>query len=426
MESEGKATTYAEPTQRDGCRAIAVSRMNALSNRQNTLVCTFDMSSPRISAYDIHEWIHVNMKLEPTDVIMIQIDSTKRQVYLKLHDDKLVHSLIRTTTGQLKYKHPSGEVSNVTIEMAGTRTTRVRLANLPPEIGENIVRNTLNTYGEIQGITHETWTNRYRYPVANGIRIINMKLTKHIPSNLMMAGHRVLITYDGQPITCFGCGAEDHFYIDCPNRNKQTGRDMTRKRRTWASIAAAGAYGGDPDPEAGTPGDHEDNTTSDAQTEVGPHSQTLPSARKQTYKTDNTTAGEEDGAQATDLINTGNKADGHSAQPMDITEECQPLEQILNTQSDMMPKPQTGEACTIDGEPTVTANRRQELRKEKPDHQEPISWAEEVENNTELDGLSEQTQVGSPKRIKKLKVEKGEIKPPDRGRSRSRHTGKRN
>lgn len=422
----GKLTTYAEPTQRDGSRAIAVSRMNALQNRQNTLVCTFDMSSPRISAYDIHEWIHVNMKLEPTDVIMIQIDSTKRQVYLKLHDDKLVHSIIRTTTGQLKYKHPSGEVSNVTIEMAGTRTTRVRLANLPPEIGENIVRNTLHTYGEIQGITNENWTNRYRYPVANGIRLINMKLTKHIPSNLMMAGHRVLITYDGQPITCYGCGAEDHFYIDCPNRSKQTRSDMTRKRKTWATVAATGAHGGDSEPEAGTPGNHENNTPDDTQTEEGQHRQTLPATQKQTYKTDNTTAGEENGAQATDLLNTVNGAEGHSSQPMDVTEGCQSLEQTQNTQPDMQPKPKTGEDRVMGGEHTVIANRRQVLSKEKSDQQESISWAEEVENSTEIEELSEQTQVGSPKRTKKLKVEKGETKPPDRGRSRSRHTGKRN
>jgi hypothetical protein len=45
--------------------------------RQNTFVCAFDPQSPRISAFDIHEWIHNTLCLRESEVVMIQIDSPK-------------------------------------------------------------------------------------------------------------------------------------------------------------------------------------------------------------------------------------------------------------------------------------------------------------------------------------------------------------
>jgi len=45
---------------------------------QNTIVCTFDPTSPRISAFDIHEWIHETLRISEQKVSMIQIDGPKR------------------------------------------------------------------------------------------------------------------------------------------------------------------------------------------------------------------------------------------------------------------------------------------------------------------------------------------------------------
>jgi hypothetical protein len=35
-----------------------------MSERQNTIVCVFDLKSPRVSAYEIHEWIYEQMSLQ--------------------------------------------------------------------------------------------------------------------------------------------------------------------------------------------------------------------------------------------------------------------------------------------------------------------------------------------------------------------------
>ena len=65
---------------------------------------------------------------------MIQIDPTKRQVYIKMADDQKVLAVLRVTNGQTEYKYSTGQVSPVALAMAGLGTKRIRAANLPPEV----------------------------------------------------------------------------------------------------------------------------------------------------------------------------------------------------------------------------------------------------------------------------------------------------
>jgi hypothetical protein len=53
-----------------------------MSERQNTLVYAFELRSPRISAFEIHEWIYGHMGLNDQEVTMVQIDGPKRHVYI--------------------------------------------------------------------------------------------------------------------------------------------------------------------------------------------------------------------------------------------------------------------------------------------------------------------------------------------------------
>jgi hypothetical protein len=44
------------------------------------MVCTFERDSPRITALEIHGRIHEKMDIPGEEVLMTQIDGTKRQV----------------------------------------------------------------------------------------------------------------------------------------------------------------------------------------------------------------------------------------------------------------------------------------------------------------------------------------------------------
>jgi hypothetical protein len=88
---------------------------------------------------------------------MIQIDGTKRQVFIKSRDEQYVHDLLKTTNGATEYKHSAGIISTVKLEIAGLGTRRIRIANLPPELPETTIRAALTPYGKIHMIHEENW-----------------------------------------------------------------------------------------------------------------------------------------------------------------------------------------------------------------------------------------------------------------------------
>jgi len=78
----------------------------------------------------------------------------------------------------------------------------------------------MSKYGDVKDITEEQWSQKYRYPVSNGIRIVELQLKQHISLHMLIVGQRVLFTYDGQPIMhqCYECNEAGHQYGECPHR----------------------------------------------------------------------------------------------------------------------------------------------------------------------------------------------------------------
>ena len=175
-----------------------------MGDRQNKIVCIFDQKSPRITAYNVHEWIYETLRIQEDDIRMIQIDGPQRRVYIKFVNIYRMMDVLQMVKGQLEYHHENGELSVVKVEVAGLGRKRVRIANLPPEFPDGTLRDILTKYGEVKKITEEQWSTLYRYPVYNGIRLAEITLQKHKHSHIIIMGNRILLTYDGQPITCYG------------------------------------------------------------------------------------------------------------------------------------------------------------------------------------------------------------------------------
>jgi hypothetical protein len=51
----------------------------------------------------------------------------------------------------------------VNVEIADMVIRRVRLANVPPEFEDGILRDALSKYGEVNNITEEQWSRVYRF-----------------------------------------------------------------------------------------------------------------------------------------------------------------------------------------------------------------------------------------------------------------------
>jgi hypothetical protein len=163
---------------------------------------------------------------------------TTPQVFIKFTYESYGHGILHVINWTTVYKHTSGEISTVRLEIAGLGTRRFRLTSLPPEIPSTAISIALVPYGEIQSIHDETWSKHYRYVVPNGVRIVTMTLTKHIPSHVTIAGYKVITSYEGQPQTGFGCGDTAHFHHVCPKRRGAKTSTATPAGSTWAHTAA--------------------------------------------------------------------------------------------------------------------------------------------------------------------------------------------
>lgn len=133
-----------------------------MGESRKPLVTTIDKSSPRISVYEIHEWIYNMLRLEEGGVLMLQIDGPARQVYIKLITENVMISVLERTNGQVNYTHTTGEVSILHIMSARIRLGTVRVANLPPETDYGLVLTALKRYGVVCDIRDEMWPGAYR------------------------------------------------------------------------------------------------------------------------------------------------------------------------------------------------------------------------------------------------------------------------
>ena len=95
-----------------------------MSDRLNTLACIFDPRSPRISAYNIHDWIHDNLRLAEEDVRMVEVDGPKRIVYIKFTEEERLKEVLQVTDGLCEYKHDNGEIWQVRVEIADMGTKK--------------------------------------------------------------------------------------------------------------------------------------------------------------------------------------------------------------------------------------------------------------------------------------------------------------
>jgi hypothetical protein len=109
-------------------------------------------------------------------------------MYTKFVNTERMTAVFQLVKGHLEY-HENGELSLVKVEIAGLGVKRVRKANLLPEIQDRIIRDALKKYGEVKRITEEQWSRIYRYPVNNGVKLVEMALQKRIPSHMSIMGN---------------------------------------------------------------------------------------------------------------------------------------------------------------------------------------------------------------------------------------------
>ena len=89
---------------------------------------------------------------------MVQINGPRRQVYMDFAELQCMHEVLHSTTGKSENKHYNGEISQMTIEMGGMGTKRVRLVNLHPDKPDEAARLAFFNYVVIKEIQEDRWS----------------------------------------------------------------------------------------------------------------------------------------------------------------------------------------------------------------------------------------------------------------------------
>jgi hypothetical protein len=107
---------------------------------------------------------------------MIQVDGPRRRVYIKFVIREKMQTVLRSTAGLLEFQYETGEISFVHVDIAGMGLRKIRIANFPPELPDRTLRDIMSKYGDVKDITEEQWSQKCRYSVSNGIRIVELQL----------------------------------------------------------------------------------------------------------------------------------------------------------------------------------------------------------------------------------------------------------
>ena len=75
----------------------------------------------------------------------------------------MVEDIISRTNGETVYAHNTAEISKVSISPAGLGKRNFRIANLPPEMPMEIIKEHMTKYGVFHAVSEEKWSNIYRY-----------------------------------------------------------------------------------------------------------------------------------------------------------------------------------------------------------------------------------------------------------------------
>lgn len=200
--------------------------------RKNAVVIDFGVVPTRPKIDKVRDFVFQQMCLDISKIKSLQTKMTNGQVIIETESAELAEQLI--SEHHLKHKITIDNKSYLIPVQSIDDTREVRIYDLPPQMPNKMIATHFSTYGQVTSVKDETWKEHFP-GVLTGTRILRMKLRKHIPSYVEVAGETSYVSYKGQIRTCKHCVRPLHIGKSCVEARKESGESVN-KRLTLAEV----------------------------------------------------------------------------------------------------------------------------------------------------------------------------------------------
>nr|XP_029725814.1 uncharacterized protein LOC115265338 [Aedes albopictus] len=182
------------------------------SHRKNTLVVDFSVLPKRLEPAKLMQFLEKAIKLKKADVKNIQLHNLKKCAFIEMNDYSTAAKLYQQHNCQhslecdgIQYKIPVFVESNA---------INVRIHDLPPQMSNTVIFEHMQQYGKVITVYNEVWKHFFS-GVPNGVRVVRMKMTKPVPSCIVINNESTTVSYPNQAKSCAQCNKKNHLPLSC-------------------------------------------------------------------------------------------------------------------------------------------------------------------------------------------------------------------
>lgn len=191
------------------CNKPIIKRVNSVIFRSN---CSFSFKD--------HEEVIGFLKNNfiRQEIEGFYFDEQLKNFVVKFINDRAFSSCIGNT---YYYTLSNGRKMELVADVADDFVHCVKLFNVPLEISDKMVMESIGKFGKVYEIQKDT-SGKDEWTVPNGNRIVYMEIEDKLPILLEIAGQRVKVFSTSLTKVCFCCGGKDHSKNNCvKNQFKQ-------------------------------------------------------------------------------------------------------------------------------------------------------------------------------------------------------------
>lgn len=179
----------------------------------------------------VKRFLEEQIQLDMMQVKSIQLHNVRNNTLIELYNSEAADLLAEEHNLKHSLEH-NNKLYQIPVYV-DDGATNVRVHDLPPELANDRIVKHMRQFGEVISIKDEKWTNFFP-GIANGVRVLRMRLSRAIPSFVEVDNEKTLVTYTNQTPTCRHCGRQVHFTMKCSEAAKQE-RQTTRpaQDKTW-------------------------------------------------------------------------------------------------------------------------------------------------------------------------------------------------